>query len=322
MPTGAKLIKKNAYFAKLLNYIETHPMCLIVCVDNVGSKQMQRVRGALRGKAWLLMGKNTMIRTALRQRIDAMEEDTLGLGNLLEAVNGNIGFVFTNAENLQEVRDCIDTEKIPSIAKTGVLAPVDVKIPAGPTGLDPSQTSVFNAMAIPTKIVKGNIEITSEVHAVKKGEKVGSSAAALLGKLGIKPFSYGIALIKVFQDGAVFDAAVLDITDDVLVQKFMAGVANVAALGREVGIPTEAGLPHMMCNAFKNMVALISDIDFVFEQAAEIKALLSDPEALAKMQAAAAAGAASAGGAATETVAAAAPVEEEEEEDMDFDLFG
>merc|ERR1719321_1529462 len=126
----------------------------------------------------------------------------------------------------------------------------------------------------------------------------------------------------VYQDGA-FDAAVLDITDSVLIGKFMNGVSNVAAIGREIGVPTEAGLPHMMTNAFKNIVSTIVDIDFSGgEEADKVKAILSDPEALAAMQAAAAAGPAAGGssGAAAGGAAAAAVVEEEEEE-MEFDLF-
>ena len=48
----------------------------------------------------------------------------------------------------------------------------------------------------------------------------------------------------VFQNGSVFPAAVLDIKEDVLVSKFLAGINNMAAFSRELGIPTEAGLPH------------------------------------------------------------------------------
>merc|ERR1719183_3483158 len=106
------------------------------------------------------------------------------------------------------------------------------------------------------------IEITSEVHLVKKGEKVSLSAQALLAKMNIKPFEYGMVIRSLYQDGAVCDAAVLDITDEVLMGKFLRGVANVAAFGREIGIPTEAAVPHMFTNAFKNCVGLIASIDF------------------------------------------------------------
>jgi len=297
----------------------------------VGSKQMQNIRGKLRGKCTLLMGKNTMIRTAIRKRIEAKTEedpeaDVADLASLLAAINGNMGFIFCpTAGNLQDARDALDEFVVPAAAKAGVVAPKDVFIFAGPSGLEPSQTSFFQALNIPTKIVKGAIEITSDFKICVQGEKVVLSAQALLTKLGMKPFEYGMKIRSVYQDGAVFDAAVLDISDTVLMTKFMTGVSHVAAFGREIGIPTEAGLPHMMCNAFKNIVATVADINFTFKEVAEIKDILSDPEKLAAMKAAGAAssaGAAAASGGGDKAAAAAAPVEEEEEEEMDFDLFG
>jgi len=341
MPSGAKLDRKNAYMAKLVSLVESSPLALIVDVDHVGSKQMQNIRIELRGKCTLLMGKNTMIRTALRKRIAAIEEEAAGssdekeldeasaksvasLQNLVDAVNGNMGFIFCHeASNLQFARETLTKFVVPAAARAGAVAPKDVSIPAGPSGLEPSQTSFFQALNIPTKIVKGTIEITADFKICVKGERVVLSAQALLSKLNIKPFEYGMAVRQVYQDGAVFDAAVLDITDDVLMAKFLAGVSNVAAFGREIGIPTEAGLPHMMCSAFKNIVSIVADIDFNFKEVEEIKAILSDPEALAKMKAAAASGAAAggaaAGGAAAAKVEEAPP--EEEEDDMEFDLF-
>merc|ERR1712031_32343 len=98
----------------------------------------------------------------------------------------------------------------------------------------------------------------------------------------------------------------------------MAGVSNMAAFSRELGIPTEAGLPHMFGNAFRNIAALVSEIDVTFKEVEEVKKFLADPEAYAASNPVAPA--AGAGGAAK---AEKKIVEEEEEEDdMEFDLFG
>lgn len=297
MPSGEKLVRKNAYMAKLVDLVANSPVALIVDVDHVGSKQMQNIRISLRGKSVLLMGKNTMIRTALRKEMDRLSEEgneqrVEELKRLVAAVNGNMGFIFCQTPDaLEESRKALDEFVVPAAAKAGTCAPKDVWIPAGPSGLEPSQTSFFQALNIPTKIVKGAIEITSDFRVCEKGLKVSLSAQALLTKLAIKPFEYGMTVRQVYQDGSVFDAAVLDITDAVLVGKFMNGVANVAAFSREVGVPTEASLPHMMCNAFKNIVATVAEIDFTFEEVQEIKDILSDPEKLAAMKAGAAAAA-------------------------------
>jgi len=331
MPTGAKLERKNAYMAKLVDLVENTPVALIVGVNHVGSKQMQNIRLALRGKCIVLMGKNTMIRKALRMRMDAMtaedeEADTSAIGNLLAAVNGNMGFIFCqSSDGLEVARKAIDEFVVPAAAKAGVVAPKDVEIPAGPSGLEPSQTSFFQALNIATKIVKGAIEITTACKVCIEGQKVSLSAQALLNKMNIRPFEYGMKVLAAYQDGQVFAAEVLDIDDNVMIGKFLNGVSHVAAFGREIGIPTEAGLPHMVTKAFKNIVASVVEVDFnAGEKVQEIKDILSDPEKLAAMKAAASSGPAAGGGGsgAPAAAAAAAPAEEEEEEDMDFDLFG
>merc|ERR1712187_706316 len=179
---------------------------------------------------------------------------------------GNLGFIFAVKCTLDDIRECLKKHRKSAAAKTGQVSMTDMSLPAGPTGMDPSQTSFFQALNIGTKIVKGQIELVTEFPILKAGEKVSPSTAVLLGKLGIRPFEYGMEVDQVYQDGAVFPAAVLDIQDSVLIQKFMAGVANMAAFSREIGIPTEAGLPHAFGNAFRNVAALVADLDFSFKE--------------------------------------------------------
>lgn len=320
MPSAEKLVKKQKYFDKLIQLVENEPTCLIVSVDHVGSSQLQKVRIALRGKAQVLMGKNTMIRTALRKRIE--ETGNEGLASLLTVIRGNLGFVFCKEGTVDFVREIMGQYVLPAGAKVGVEAPCDVKLPPGPCGLDPAQTSFFQALNIATKIVKGAIEIVKEEHIIKQGEKCGASAVALLQKLNIKPFEYGIQLRMVYEQGSVFDAKVLDITDDALMEKFGAGVSNVAAFSREIGIPTEPALPHMFADAFKNITGLCADIDFDFPEMEKGREFLKDPAAFAAANPSGGGGGGGGGAAPAAAAAVAAPVEEEEEEEMEFDLFG
>lgn len=52
------------------NLLDEYPKCFIVGADNVGSKQMQQIRITLRGSGVVLMGKNTMMRKAIRGHIE------------------------------------------------------------------------------------------------------------------------------------------------------------------------------------------------------------------------------------------------------------
>jgi len=321
MPNAEKLAKKEKYFNKLIDLCVNSPNALLVGVDHVASKQMQDIRIELRGKAVILMGKNTMIRKGLQ--IGHERHPEAGMDKLRAAVNGNMGFIFATNCTLDDIRECLGRHTRQSAAKAGQVSVVDWFIPAGPTGMDPSQTAFFQALNIGTKIVKGQIELVSDFKILSLGEKVSASGAVLLTKLGIKPFEYKIEVQQVYQDASVFSAAVLDISESVLIQKFLAGVANMAAFSREVGIPTECGLPHAFGNAFKNVAALIADIDFTFKEVEEVKKFLEDPDAYAAANpVAAAAPAGGGGGAAEKKEEKKAVVEEEEEEEMDFDLFG
>jgi len=314
--------KKKAYFERLISLFDEYPRVLLVGADNVGSRQMQQIRKSLRGRAVLLMGKNTMIRRAIKMHLSKHP----ALECLLPKVKGNFGFVFTK-EELQVIRSEIEKYKVDAPARVGSLAPIDVIIPKGLTGLDPSQTSFMQALNITTKINKSQIEILNDVHLVKAGEKVGSSEATLLGKLNIKPFSFGLIPIHVYEDGFVFAPTILDLKSEDLLARFRTGIQNVAALGVAINFPTIAGIPHYFAKAYRNLLAISLATDYTFERAKKLKALLEDPEALAALQASAPAASSEAAPAAAETSAPAEPEKKEEEEEEEDgagfgDLFG
>jgi large subunit ribosomal protein LP0 len=313
MPSAAKLVKKEEYHARLCEYLNTFDKAFIVGADNVGSKQFQDIRAALRPESIILMGKNTMMKRSIRMYCEDTGSETWA--PIIDELVGNVGIVFTKGD-LSQVKEEISKYKVGAPARVGLLAPNDVTIPSGGTGMDPSQTQFFQVLGIATKINKGTIEIVSDVHLIKAGDRVGASEAALLGKLGIKPFKYGLEIVKVFEGGALFDPAVLAITDDDLMASAAAAVSNVAALSLATGIPTLASIPHSVINGYKNVLAIALETDYSFPLADKVKAILENPEAFM----AAAAPAASA------PAAAAAPAKkeepsEEEEEDMGFSLF-
>lgn len=149
---------------------------------------------------------------------------------------------------------------------------------------------------------------------------MGPSEAALLNKLGKKPFNYGLVVKKVYDGGAVFDPSILAIDETVLSAKFYEALGNVAAVSLATGFPTEASLPHLVLNGFKEIAGVGLEADFIFDQIKKVKEMIDNPEAFAS--AATAAAPVAAGG---KPAAAAAkepePEPEEEEEASGFDLF-
>jgi len=310
---GNQQAKKQAYFDKLKALLGEYSKILIVGADNVGSHLMQRIRHALRGQAIIQMGKNTMIRKVLRELVEANPGQ---FESLLALVKGNVGFVFTKGD-LNFVRTKLLEFRVGAPAKAGIIAPNDVIVPKGPTGMEPTQTSFLQALNIASKINKGQVEIINDVPLIKKGDKVGSSEATLLAKLNIRPFSYGLQVFHVYDNGHIYEPSVLELTDADLLSKFTEGLNRVASLSLEIGYPTLAALPHSLANAYKNVLAVSVETDYTFPAAQAIKDYIANPTAHTVAAAPAAA--------ASSAPAAAAPKVEEkkvEEEDEDDDMFG
>lgn len=308
----SKAARKQAYFGKLIKLLDEYPRIFIVGADNVGSAQMAKIRHALRGKAVLLMGKNTMIRKAIRGHI----ENNKNLEALLPLVRGNIGFVFAK-DDLSEVKKKLTDLKVAAPAKAGNFAPIDVIVPAGPTGMEPTQTSFLQALNIPSKITRGQVEIINDIHLIKKGTKVGASEANLLAKLDIKPFFYGLIIKTVYDAGSIYDASVLDLTDDDLLGKFRNGVRNIAALSLAVHYPTLASVPHNIINGYKRVLSIGLGTNYTFPKLEEVKKAMSSassaPAPVSKKEETKAP--------AKEVKKKEEPKEEEEDGDMGLGLF-
>jgi len=310
---------KSKYFMKLLTALDEYDKFFIVGVDNVGSNQMQQIRISLRGSAEVLMGMNTMMRKVLRGRLD--QNPTLE--KVLPHIVENVGFVFTK-EDLPEIRDKLLANQKPAAAKAGAMAPKDVFVEPITTTLGPEKTSFFQALNIPTKITRGCIEILSQTKMCIEGERVGASEATLLAMLNIMPFSYGLAVKMVYDNGSLYHPSILDITDDDIRARFIEGAAIVTMVSLGIGYPTKTSVPHMVTNAFRNLLAIALETDYTFKEAAELKELMSDPTKLLALAAAAVEEAPAAESAAEEEAPAAKDESEEEnssDEDMGFSLF-
>jgi len=277
MATKKAKDRKYQLADELKQHFQDYTKLFLVDADNVGSNQLHQIRMALRGRALVYCGKNTQMRRVIRElEKEGMEQ----LEKVRLSLKLNLAIVFTN-DDLPQIRDLILENKVAAPARAGSLAQCDVVVPAGNTGMEPTMTSFLQALNIPSKITKGSIEILNPVDLIKEGDKVEASQCALLEKLGIKPFSYGLQVRHVYDDGSMYDAAVLDISTDDILASFSQGVRNIAAVSMEVSYPTIAAVPYSIVMAFQNLLAVTAETDYTFKEAEPFKAFLADPSAFA-----------------------------------------
>merc|ERR1712078_7692 len=131
-----------------------------------------------------------------------------------------------------------------------------------------------------TKIVKAQIDIVAEKKVITKGERITQTQAALLDKLKIYPFSYKMKVTKVLQDGSMFDPAVLDMSNDDILEKFQKACKMQTALSLGIGYSTKLSAPHTILKGFKNLIAISAETGYEFDESkAFLAAAASAPAA-------------------------------------------
>lgn len=187
--------------------------------------------------------------------------------------------------------------------------------------MEPGKTSFFQALGVPTKIARGTIEITSDLKLIEAGSKVGASEATLLNLLNISPFTYGMGISQIYDNGQTFESSVLDIEESQLLKAFTSAITTIASVSLAVGYPTLPSVMHSVVNSYKNVLSVAIETEYEWEEIAELKDRIANPDKYASSAPAAASGG---GGAAAAEDAPAAKEEEPEEsedDDMGFGLF-
>lgn len=278
MSEESKKDKKRRIINSLYEAFTKYKQVLVVKLDNVSSNQIQQARVALRQhkKGIMIVGKNTVVSKAISLTVKAPKENEKGydirkdwyadipeIGKLDDLMKGKVGLIFSDAP-VYEIRPIIEGNRKPAPAKVGTLAPIDVTIPPGPTGMDPAQIGFFHALNMSTKINKGQIEITKEFKVCTAGKKVGNSESVLLQKLNIKPFSYGMEIHRVYDDGTILTPEIFNMDPNEIIKRFHAGANKIAAISLAIGQPNQLSAPHLIVNGFKNIasIALASNLTF------------------------------------------------------------
>jgi len=318
--------RKTKLLTTFLEAFTRFDQVIVVDLMNISTEQIVKTRVSLRNEnGVVLIGKNTIAKLAIKiltsdddPKAEYYEQQKKygkkpNLAVLSQHIKGKLGFVFCD-KSYVELKNIIEKEKIKMPAKAGVIAPVDVVIPAGPTFLDPGRIGEFQRLGIQTKINKNAIEINKDFKICGKGEIVSETCSSMCRLLNIIPFEYAMALKTVLLNGQIIPEELIQMGSDDILASFQRSVKDVTAVCLEAGLPNALSLPHMIRNTFKTLLAVGLEANLKFK------------ELDAALNAQSTGGAPAPGQKAATTTAAkveAAPEPEEEEVDMDMgDLFG
>jgi large subunit ribosomal protein LP0 len=237
---------------------------LLICdIRNMPAHDIHIIRKEIRViDSDMICGKSTVIQKAIGDLIETKKipshynkEILLEISDILK--NIQLCMIFTNGD-VSAISALLTKFKIIKDGKHGAISPIEVTIPAGPTGMDASQIEYFQNLKIPTKVVKNQLEITAPTRILNIGSKMTISEVNLMKKFGIKPFSFKIEILHIVFGAKLYNKDILKINDEYLKEKVLKGITNVAAFGLATNISNKASAPHQIAKCFANWTGLSS----------------------------------------------------------------
>ena len=240
---------KREEVAELVEFLKRYQSVGIVDVAGIPSRQLQSMRRDLHGSAEIRMSRNTLT-------VRALEEVDDGLEQLTDYVSGQVAFVGTN-DNPFGLYKQLEASKTPAPISAGEIAPNDIVIPEGDTGVDPGPfVGELQQVGAAARIMDGSIHVTEDSEVLEAGEPVSEELEGVLSELGIEPKEVGLDLRGVFSDGVRFEPEELAIDVDA----YRSDVASAASAARNLSVnaafPTAETTPTLLANAAGDAKAL------------------------------------------------------------------
>jgi large subunit ribosomal protein L10 len=270
---------------EIVGFLESYDSVGVVAITGIPSRQLQDMRRGLHGTAELRVSRNTLLERAL----DEVDE---GLEELTGYISGQVGLIGTN-ENPFGLFQQLEASKTSAPINAGEVAPNDIVIPEGDTGVDPGPfVGELQSVGANARIEAGSIQVMEDSTVLEAGEEVSNDLSNVLAELGIEPKEVGLDLRGVYADGVLFEPEDLELD----VEQYETDLSAAAARGRNLainsGFPTAQTVPAQLAKASteaKNLAlhASIEDPEIMPEliskadgQVRALAAQIDDTEAL------------------------------------------
>ncbi|MFB6236633.1 MAG: 50S ribosomal protein L10 [Halopenitus sp.] len=213
---------------ELVDFIDSYASVGIVGIAGIPSRQLQSMRRDLHGSAELRMSRNTLVTRALEEVNEGVEE-------LTQYVEGQVALIGTN-DNPFGLFQQLEASKTPAPINAGEVAPNDIVIPEGDTGVDPGPfVGELQTVGAAARIQEGSIQVTEDSKVLEEGEVVDDGLANVLTELGIEPKEVGLDLKGVYSEGVLFEPDELEID----VEEYRADIQSAAAAARNLSLNSE-----------------------------------------------------------------------------------
>ncbi len=267
---------KRAEVGELTALLEDAETVGVVSITGIPSRQLQTMRSDLYETARMRVSRNTLLRRAL-------EEVDEGLEDLVEYISGQVGIVLSDA-NPFALYQQLEASKTPAPISAGEIAPNDIVIEAGDTGIDPGPfVGDLQNVGVPARIEQGSIEVVETTTVLEAGEEVSPQLEGVLNELELEPKEVGLDLRALLADGVIFYAEDLELDVDAYRGDVASASSNARALAVEVAYPAAGVVGGLLskADATATQLAVAAGVVEPETAAAVLSAAVGDGRALA-----------------------------------------
>jgi len=261
----AKIIpeSKTKTVNELKKLLNEYPIVALLNLENLPAKQLQVMKGKLRKDALIRMAKKNLIKEAFK------ESGKPGIDKLDKYLGGMPALLLTK-ENPFRLFKIIKKSKSPAAIKPGQVTPKDITIPAGPTPFAPGPIiGELGMLKIKAGIEGGKVAIKEDSHVAKKGDVIKPQLASLLLRLGIEPMEIGLDLVAVYENGDILTKDVLDIDEDVFMQKLRTAATEAMNLAVDAAYPCSDTIELLVQKSFRDAKAIAIETDILADLVVE-----------------------------------------------------
>ena len=252
MLTRQVALWKKEIFSDLQTLLRKYSVVAVADLQKVRSSQIQEIRKKLRGKAELLVAKNTILQKASEN----LASEKSNVDKFANSLSGSKVLIFTQM-NPFELILFLNKNKVRVSAKGGDIATGEIMIPAGNTGLQPGPViSEFNEAKVQTRIEGGSIFVAKDTVVATKGDVISTKTASLLSKLGMKPMEAGLGLSYAYDNGLVLGPNDLAFDLDQMKSQFSTAARSAFGLALEANIMMPETAPALLGKAYRQALAV------------------------------------------------------------------
>ena len=238
---------KESQLSEITHLLKSYPIVAIADLTRFPAALAKELRKKLSKEAVIKVSKTRIIRMAI-EKSDKKD--------LAPYIKGSCALIFTK-KNPFELYAFFKKNKGRLAAKEGMIAEVDLIIPAGDTGLPPGPAlSDLKQAGLKVKIEGGSIAVTEDKVVAKKGEVVTKEAANALSKLDIKPVKVGINVVAAFEHGIIYLKDILDVDTETVFMKFVDAQKKSFNLAVNISYTTKETMPVLLAKAFREAKAV------------------------------------------------------------------